>query len=134
MTDRLLRSYPPWLTDQSDQNQWSLLLQRQEKYYQSQLSGLQSVLTSTHNALRNVRPSVNPSLVLIVCFLGDRDIASIIQIEQWINLIVQIRIFPPGAAQPVFSLFFFQPPVLFSFHKDLIEERQRAFRIFVQVF
>ena len=117
MTDRLLRSYPPWLTDQSDQNQWSLLLQRQEKYYQSQLSGLQSVLTSTHNALRNVRPSVNPSLVLIVCFLGDRDIASIIQIEQWINLIVQIRIFPPGAAQPVFSLFFFQTPVLFSFHK-----------------
>lgn len=62
MTDRLLQSYPPWLNDhslESDQNQWSLLLQRQEEYYQRQLSGLQSVLTSTHHALRNVTETLN---------------------------------------------------------------------------
>jgi hypothetical protein len=44
----LLIRYP------NEDNQWSILLKRQEEYYQMKLTGLHSVLISTHNALKNV--------------------------------------------------------------------------------
>jgi len=40
---------------QKDDNQWSLLLKKQEEYYQTQLNNLQNILITTHNALKNVR-------------------------------------------------------------------------------
>ena len=40
---------------QQEDNEWSLLLKRQEEYYQTQITSLHTVLTTTHNALRNVR-------------------------------------------------------------------------------
>jgi hypothetical protein len=39
---------------QQEDNEWSLLLKRQEEFYQNQLTNLHSVLMTTHNALRNV--------------------------------------------------------------------------------
>jgi hypothetical protein len=37
-----------------EENQWTILLKRQEEYYQTKLNGLHSVLISTHDALKNV--------------------------------------------------------------------------------
>ncbi|CAF4104784.1 unnamed protein product, partial [Rotaria sp. Silwood2] len=56
MTDNLSKNSPSWLHGYSypkEENQWSLLLKRQEEYYQAKLTGLRSVLISTHNALKN---------------------------------------------------------------------------------
>ncbi|CAF2676189.1 unnamed protein product [Rotaria sp. Silwood2] len=55
MTDRLSKTYPLWPHEYSypkEEYQWSLLLKRQEEYYQAKLTGLRSVLISTHNALK----------------------------------------------------------------------------------
>ena len=43
----------------SEDEQWSFLLRKQEEYYQSQLRALVSVLTSVHNAIRNVTEMLN---------------------------------------------------------------------------
>jgi len=43
----------------SEDEQWSFLLRKQEEYYQSQLRALVSVLTSAHNAIRNVTEMLN---------------------------------------------------------------------------
>lgn len=62
MTDRLIRHYPSWLENDEHLNEndrWSFLLKRQEEFYQSQLLGLQAVLTSTHEALKNVTDALN---------------------------------------------------------------------------
>jgi hypothetical protein len=40
---------------QEEDIQWSSLLKQQEEYYQTQLITLQSILMTTHNALKNVR-------------------------------------------------------------------------------
>lgn len=37
-----------------EDSQWSILLKRQEEYYQTKLTGLHSVILSTHKALKNV--------------------------------------------------------------------------------
>ncbi|CAF3752025.1 unnamed protein product [Rotaria sp. Silwood1] len=58
MTDHIIQMYPSWLhrhTYQQEDNEWSSLLRKQEEYYQTQINNLQSVLVTTHNALRNVR-------------------------------------------------------------------------------
>ena len=59
MTSQLVQASPSWFKAQlpveKETDHWSLLLRQQEEYYQHQLDGLQSVLTSTHHALRNVR-------------------------------------------------------------------------------
>ena len=44
---------------EQDEHQWSSLLKRQEEYYQMQLNSLHSVLTTTHNALRNVTETLH---------------------------------------------------------------------------
>ncbi|CAF3257477.1 unnamed protein product [Rotaria sp. Silwood2] len=57
MTDNLIKMYPTWLqryTYQQEDNEWLSLLRRQEEYYQTQITNLQSVLITTHNALRNM--------------------------------------------------------------------------------
>ncbi|CAF1003561.1 unnamed protein product [Rotaria sordida] len=57
MTEHLIQIHPTWLhryTQQQEENEWSSLLKRQEEYYQSQINNLQSVLVTTHNALKNV--------------------------------------------------------------------------------
>jgi len=36
-----------------------MLLKKQEEYYQKQLTNLQSVLITTHNALQNVTTTLN---------------------------------------------------------------------------
>ncbi|CAF1038507.1 unnamed protein product [Adineta steineri] len=62
ITDRLVQSYPAWLNKysyQQEDNVWSLLLKKQEEYYQIQLQSLQSILTTTHNALRNVTDTLS---------------------------------------------------------------------------
>ncbi|CAF1348170.1 unnamed protein product [Adineta ricciae] len=62
MTDRLVQNYPLWSNDFSypkQDNEWSILLKRQEEYYQTKLNGLHSVLLSTHNALKNVTDALN---------------------------------------------------------------------------
>ncbi|UJR38575.1 hypothetical protein I4U23_031241 [Adineta vaga] len=62
MTDRLIQNYPLWSNDFSypkQENEWSILLKRQEEYYQTKLNGLQSVILSTHNALKNVTDALN---------------------------------------------------------------------------
>jgi hypothetical protein len=46
-------SYP------KEDNQWSVLLKRQEEYYQTKLTGLHSILMSTHNALKNVTDTLS---------------------------------------------------------------------------
>ncbi|CAF3932345.1 unnamed protein product, partial [Rotaria magnacalcarata] len=56
MTDHLLQVYPAWLNKysyQQEDSEWSSSLKRQEEYYQTQLNNLQSVLVTTHNALKN---------------------------------------------------------------------------------
>ncbi|CAM4812951.1 unnamed protein product, partial [Rotaria magnacalcarata] len=55
MTDRLVQNYPLWSNGYSypkEEYQWSLLLKRQEEYYQTKLNGLRSVLILTHNAFK----------------------------------------------------------------------------------
>ena len=37
-----------------EDNQWSILLKRQEEFYEQKLNGLHQILISTHNALKNV--------------------------------------------------------------------------------
>jgi len=62
MTDRLVQNYPLWSNGYSypkEENEWSILLKRQEEYYQTKLTGLRSVLISTHNALKNVTDALN---------------------------------------------------------------------------
>ncbi|CAF0805661.1 unnamed protein product [Rotaria sordida] len=62
MTDRLSKNYPLWSYGYpypKEEYQWSLLLKRQEEYYQAKLTGLHSVLVSTHNALKNVTDALN---------------------------------------------------------------------------
>ncbi|CAF0888944.1 unnamed protein product [Rotaria sordida] len=62
MTDRLSKNYPLWSYGYpypKEEYQWSLLLKRQEEYYQAKLTGLHSVLISTHNALKNVTDALN---------------------------------------------------------------------------
>ncbi|CAM4857378.1 unnamed protein product [Rotaria socialis] len=62
MTDRLVQNYPLWSDGYSypkEEYQWSLLLKRQEEYYQTKLNGLRSVLILTHNALKNVTDALN---------------------------------------------------------------------------
>ncbi|CAM4825661.1 unnamed protein product [Rotaria magnacalcarata] len=62
MTDRLVQNYPLWSNGYSypkEEYQWSLLLKRQEEYYQTKLNGLRSVLILTHNALKNVTDALN---------------------------------------------------------------------------
>ena len=39
----------------NEDDQWAILLQRQEEYYQAKLGGLRSILISTYSALKNVR-------------------------------------------------------------------------------
>ncbi|CAF3813826.1 unnamed protein product [Rotaria sordida] len=62
MTDRLSKNYPLWSYGYpypKEEYQWSLLLKRQEEYYQAKLTGLHSILISTHNALKNVTDALN---------------------------------------------------------------------------
>jgi hypothetical protein len=62
MTDRLIQNPPLWLNGYSypkEDNQWSVLLKRQEEYYQTKLTGLHSILMSTHNALKNVTDTLS---------------------------------------------------------------------------
>ncbi|CAM4955135.1 unnamed protein product [Rotaria socialis] len=64
MTDHLLQVYPTWLNKysyQQEDSEWSLSLKRQEEYYQTQLNNLQSVLVTTHNALKNVTSTLYAS-------------------------------------------------------------------------
>jgi len=62
MTDRLVQNYPLWLNGYpypKEENQWSILLKRQEEYYQTKLIGLHSILISTHKALKNVTDALS---------------------------------------------------------------------------
>jgi len=62
MTDRLIQKHPSWLNRYSYEekdNDWSLLLKKQEEFYQTQLISLQSIITTTHNALKNVTNALN---------------------------------------------------------------------------
>ncbi|CAF0951180.1 unnamed protein product [Adineta steineri] len=62
MTDNLVQNYPLWsngFTYPKEENEWSILLKRQEEYYQTKLNGLHSILSSTHNALLNVTDALN---------------------------------------------------------------------------
>ncbi|CAF2070555.1 unnamed protein product [Rotaria magnacalcarata] len=64
MTDHLLQVYPAWLNKysyQQEDSEWSSSLKRQEEYYQTQLNNLQSVLVTTHNALKNVTSTLYES-------------------------------------------------------------------------
>ena len=55
-----LAATPSFLSSsQQNDNEWSMLLKKQEEYYQKQLTNLQSVLITTHNALQNVTTTLN---------------------------------------------------------------------------
>lgn len=55
-----LTATPSFLSSsQQNDNEWSMLLKKQEEYYQKQLTNLQSVLITTHNALQNVTTTLN---------------------------------------------------------------------------
>ena len=67
---------------QEGDNHWSSLLKNQEEYYQTQLNSLHNVLTTTHNALKNVRYCFILNLDNLSFILGDKCIKSIISIEE----------------------------------------------------
>jgi len=61
-TDLLVRNHPTWFNRYSspkDDSGWSSLLKKQEEYYQAQLNNLQTILVTTHNALKNVTNALN---------------------------------------------------------------------------
>lgn len=89
MTSSFILTHSSLFRYEEDENQWTSLLKTQEEFYQTKLINLQSVLTTTHNALKNVRNScLSSSFIIMFSFLlGDRCIKSIISLEQSIDLI-----------------------------------------------